>query len=101
MPETRQRAERAPYSPEFDAPPPSPVDRVAQRVIAYAAAGGILLALILWIARVATFDARLTNIETIVSEMRRSQDAILSTTCILTRRQDPTIEPSACHPNRP
>ncbi len=86
----------ASYSPESDREPPSPIDRVAQRIVAYAAAGGILLAIILWLAKVATFDARLTANEQATNRIEHKVDAQLAVTCIMARRQDPTIVPKDC-----
>lgn len=84
------------YTPDSDHNDPSPIDRVAQRIVAYAAAGGILLVIVLWLAKVATFDARLTANEMATNRIERKVDVQLTVTCIMARRQDPSIVPKDC-----
>lgn len=91
-----RRAPMPTYTPDSDHEPPSPIDKVAQRIVAYAAAGGILLAIVLWLAKVATFDARLTANEQATNRIEKKVDAQLAVTCIMARRQDPTIVPKDC-----
>lgn len=97
---TRTRKDDVPAYNPLTERKPSPwnqLDTVAQRIIACAAAGAILLAVVAWVGKTLSTDERLTALEAEVRQLSKTAAATKSVACFLARKSDQPITPPECN----
>lgn len=96
---TRHRVDdHSTYSAEHDRRP-SPwnaLDTVAQRIVAIAAAAGILLMVVAWVGRTLSTEERLKSVEAQLRVLSAQLQDTHGVVCFLALKSDQPIAPPSC-----